>query len=95
MLERLRAHPIFSELDFAECHHEIPYYSPEGRGIIDLLYRHDASWFILDFKTDEVRSEEEARETIRRVEYDHQMWRATPGQSKINSELKQGCNSLS
>jgi ATP-dependent exoDNAse (exonuclease V) beta subunit len=39
MLDRLRAHPIFSELDSAERHHEVPYYSPEGRGIIDLLYR--------------------------------------------------------
>jgi ATP-dependent exoDNAse (exonuclease V) beta subunit len=75
MLERLHAHPLFKELDSAERRHEVPYYSPEERGIIDLLYRTDSGWHIIDFKTDEVRSEEEARETIRRAEYDRQMAR--------------------
>ncbi|MEW6402817.1 MAG: UvrD-helicase domain-containing protein, partial [Chloroflexota bacterium] len=75
MLERLRAHPLFSELDSAERHHEVPYYLSEERGIIDLLYRDASGWCIIDFKTDEVRSEDEARETIRRAEYDRQMAR--------------------
>jgi ATP-dependent helicase/nuclease subunit A len=77
MLERLHAHALFNELDSAERHHEVPYYlsDPDGRGIIDLLYRNASGWYIIDFKTDEVRSEEEARETIRRAEYDRQMAR--------------------
>jgi ATP-dependent exoDNAse (exonuclease V) beta subunit len=77
MLERLRVHPLFNELDSAERHHEVPYYlsDPDGRGIIDLLYRNPSGWYIIDFKTDEVRSEEEARESIHRAEYDRQMAR--------------------
>lgn len=75
MLERLRAHPLFRELDSAERHHEVPYYTAEGRGIIDLLYRTDSTWHIIDFKTDEVRTDDEARATIRRAEYDVQVAR--------------------
>ncbi len=75
MLERLRAHPLYKELDSAERHHEVPYYSPDGRGIIDLLYHTDAGWTIIDFKTDEVRTDDEARETIRRAGYDVQVAR--------------------
>ncbi len=81
LLERLRAHPLYAELDPAERHHEVPYFLtakyPQGeeRGIIDLLYRTETGWFIVDFKTDEVRSEEEARTVIREKEYDHQVRR--------------------
>ena len=75
MLERLRAHPIFQEIDSAERHHEIPYFLPEGRGVIDLLYRISAGWFIIDFKTDEVRSDAEAQSTISREGYDRQVAR--------------------
>lgn len=75
MMERLRAHPLFKELDSAERHHEVPYYTAEGRGIIDLLYRTDSTWHIIDFKTDEVRSDDEARATIRRAGYDVQVAR--------------------
>jgi ATP-dependent exoDNAse (exonuclease V) beta subunit len=77
ILDRLRAHPLFKELDSAERHHEVPYYLSDldGRGIIDLLYRTDSGWCIIDFKTDQVRTEEEARETIRRAEYDRQIGR--------------------
>lgn len=35
----------------------------------------DDDWTILDFKTDEVRTDNEARETIRRAEYDGQVAR--------------------
>lgn len=77
LLDRLRAHTLFTELDSAHeaRYHEVPYYTPEGRGIIDLLYRTDAGWTIIDFKTDEVRSNDEARETIRREAYDVQVAR--------------------
>jgi ATP-dependent helicase/nuclease subunit A len=75
LLERLLAHPLYAELDSAERHHEVPYFLPDERGIIDLLYRTEAGWFIIDFKTDELRSEEEARVTTRRAGYDHQVAR--------------------
>jgi ATP-dependent helicase/nuclease subunit A len=75
MLERLHAHPLFKELDSADRHHEIHYNLPDERGIIDLLYRTNSGLCIIDFKTDEINSEEEARETIRRAGYDHQVAR--------------------
>jgi ATP-dependent exoDNAse (exonuclease V) beta subunit len=73
MLERLRAHPLFTELDSAERHHELPYFSPDRRGVIDLLYRINNDWFIIDFKTDEAHSDEEARAIIEQKEYHHQV----------------------
>ena len=77
LLERLRAHPLYTELNAAERHHEIPYILPADRGVIDLLYRAKAGWCIIDFKTDAVRSDEEARAVIRKNEYDKQLARYT------------------
>jgi ATP-dependent helicase/nuclease subunit A len=75
LLERLRAHPLFKELDSAERHHEIPYYLPNERGIIDLLYRINSDWYIIDFKTDEVRTDDEAHAIIEQKEYHRQVAR--------------------
>lgn len=75
LLERFHAHPIFNELDSAERHHEVPYFSAEGRGYIDLLYRVKDEWTIIDFKTDEVRSDEETRAIIKQKEYHIQVTR--------------------
>ncbi len=75
LLEIFRAHPLYTELDAAERHHEIPYILPADRGVIDLLYRTKAGWFIIDFKTDAVHSDEEARVVIRNNEYDKQLTR--------------------
>lgn len=93
MLERLRAHPLYAELDSAReaCHHEVPYFTSEGRGIIDLLYRTDDGWCIIDFKTDEVRSDDKARETIRRAGYDTQVARyarAIGDQLKVQAKTR-------
>ena len=73
LLERLRAHPLYAEIDAAERHHEVPYYLPGDTGIIDLLYHTEAGWVLVDFKTDELRSEEEAQVVIRREGYDRQV----------------------
>jgi ATP-dependent helicase/nuclease subunit A len=91
LLERLRAHSLFAELDSAERHHEVRYDLPEpyGRGILDLLYRTDAGWFIIDFKTDEVRSDDEARSAISQNGYDRQVARyarAIGAQLKVRAE---------
>ncbi len=91
MLECLRAHPIFAEMDSAERHHEVPYYLPEGRGVIDLLYRTEAGWVIIDFKTDEVRSDKEARATISQNGYDRQVARyagAVAAQLRVQAKTR-------
>jgi ATP-dependent helicase/nuclease subunit A len=75
LLERFLAHPLFAELDSAERHHEIPYYTRAGRGIIDLLYRAGDDWVILDFKTDRADSEEQARVIIQQRDYSGQIAR--------------------
>jgi ATP-dependent exoDNAse (exonuclease V) beta subunit len=91
LLERLRAHPLYAELDSAERHHEVPYFLPEERGVIDLLYRAESGWCIIDFKTNEVRSEEEAWTTIQRTGYDAQMTRyarAVADQLKVGAKTR-------
>lgn len=75
LLEHFRIHPLFSELDKSERHHEIPYFTPAGRGIIDLLYRIGNDWVIIDFKTDRAESEEQAHAIIRENGYDAQLAR--------------------
>ncbi len=89
LLERLRAHPLFAELNAAERHHEVRYDLPNERGIMDLLYRTEAGWFIIDFKTDEVRSDAEAQSAISVNGYDHQVERyaqAIGDQLKVRAE---------
>ncbi len=89
LLERLRAHPLFAELDSAERHHEVRYDLPNERGIMDLLYRTEAGWFIIDFKTDEVRSDAEAQSAISQNGYDRQVARyaqAVAAQLKARAE---------
>jgi len=95
MLERLRAHPLFAELDSAReaRHHEVRYDLPDpyGRGIMDLLYRTEAGWFIIDFKTDDVRSDAEAQSTIRKNGYDRQVARyaqAIENQLKVKAKTR-------
>jgi ATP-dependent helicase/nuclease subunit A len=75
LLARFRGHPLWAEIDAAERYHEVPYALPGDRGIIDLLYRTEAGWVIIDFKTDELRSEVEMWETIERGGYNEQVKR--------------------
>ena len=97
LLERLVAHPLFVELDSAERHHEVPYFLPakypqgDERGVIDLLYRTDSGWYIIDFKTDEIRTEEQAILTIQREGYDAQVRRyarAVADQLKVQAKTR-------
>lgn len=75
LLENFCAHPLYAELEKAERHHEIPYYTPAGRGIIDLLYRSSDGWMIIDFKTDRADSEEQAQVIIHQNGYTDQLTR--------------------
>lgn len=61
LLSRFRAHPLWHEVDAAyERHAELPYSylindKVENR-VIDLLYRDNNGWHIIDFKTDPIYS---------------------------------------
>ena len=60
LLERVKHHPLWGEIDgAAERHSEVPYsYQVNGRTenrFIDLLYRGEKGWQIVDFKTDHIR----------------------------------------
>jgi len=61
LLERFHAHPIWQEIQLAhERYSELPYsYVLSGKvenRIIDLLYRDEGGWHIIDFKTDPIFS---------------------------------------
>jgi len=64
LLERFWADPQRERIDQAkERYHELPYTQPLPQGgmdvgSIDLLYREEEGWTIVDFKTDELRDEE-------------------------------------
>ncbi len=75
LLDRFQAHLLCAEIGAAARYHEVPYALAGDSGIIDLLYRAEAGWTIVDFKTDELRSLDEMRETIRREAYDAQVRR--------------------
>ena len=76
MLRRFQAHPLYAEIEKADRWHEVPYTLPGDAGVIDLLYRRSGeAWTIVDFKTDEVRSLEEMRETIEHEQYAAQVQR--------------------
>jgi ATP-dependent helicase/nuclease subunit A len=76
MLKRFQAQSLYVELAQADRIHEVPYALRDDTGVIDLLYRRsNGAWTIVDFKTDEVRSIEEMRETIEREKYAEQVRR--------------------
>ena len=62
LLARFRRDPLWSEINLGtERYHEVPYSvrrADEGfdAGVIDCLYRTEAGWTIIDFKTDELLS---------------------------------------
>jgi len=58
LLERLRAHPLFAEIDqCAERYHAVPALLDGVTHTIDLLYRLPAGWVVADFRTDELRDD--------------------------------------
>ncbi|HZY41043.1 MAG TPA: 3'-5' exonuclease, partial [Anaerolineae bacterium] len=75
LLWSFQAHPLHAEIDRAERWHEVPYALPNDTGVIDLLYRSSDTWTIVDFKTDEMRSIAEMRDTIEREHYAEQVRR--------------------
>lgn len=58
LLERFRGSELYRQLEAGERRHEVPYAADPGDawGRIDLLSRRpDGSWWLVDFKTDELR----------------------------------------
>jgi len=70
LLTRFRKHPLWSEIETSEeRYHEMPYtwQSTDGKvdsGWVDLLFRTDDEWHLLDFKTDELRDEGALAEAV-------------------------------
>jgi ATP-dependent helicase/nuclease subunit A len=69
LLDRVRRHPAWEEMDQAlERRSEVPYSRlVNGRvdtGYIDLLYRTDEGWVIVDFITDALRTESGLQEAL-------------------------------
>jgi ATP-dependent helicase/nuclease subunit A len=62
LLQRFRQHPLFAEMNTAlERQHEVPFLSTSSQGnvewgFMDCLYRTQAGWKLVDFKTDELRN---------------------------------------
>jgi ATP-dependent helicase/nuclease subunit A len=75
LLERLRQHPLYAEIDSSQRYHEVPYALPGDQGIIDLLYHGPQGWVIVDFKTDEARNAAEVEAIIQRQGYWEQLGR--------------------
>ena len=67
LLRRFRTHPLWREMDAAERRHEVPFsVTVDGQvknGVIDLLYRtgDDASWTLVEFKTDRLAANVDLR----------------------------------
>lgn len=72
LLQRLAAHSLWAEISSAdEVQHEITFTTsdPEGTvqsGQIDLLWRDEGGWKIVDFKTDTLRDGEDLEEAVTR-----------------------------
>lgn len=69
LIGRFCAHSLREEIENAdERHHEVPYTRMNGvrseTGYIDLLYRKGNEWFVVDFKTDAIHSEEQYKELV-------------------------------
>lgn len=81
LLLRLRAHPLYREIDTAERrYHEVPYSlelddGETENGVIDVLYRRDGRWTIVEFKTDRPRQGEKLTDLLHRKRYLKQMAR--------------------
>jgi ATP-dependent helicase/nuclease subunit A len=62
-----------------QCLHEVPYSHIVGgileTGIIDALFLENGSWIVVEFKTDDVRNDEERAQLLRQTDYVAQVQR--------------------
>jgi ATP-dependent exoDNAse (exonuclease V) beta subunit len=79
LLARFQQHPLYAELEAAERYHELSYSADLlagiHSGIVDLLYRADNCWTIVEFKTDRLGHPEDIEAHITAEKYDLQVER--------------------
>jgi len=80
LLERFRAHPLWTEIEGAdERYFEAAYSVPRAEGSridsgrLDVLFRRGTQWFVVDYKTDELHNHEEIAQAV--LEYREQVER--------------------
>ena len=74
LLNRFRAHPLFTEMDQADHRlHEVPYsLVVDGQvesGVIDALYLREGVWTLVEFKTDEIKDEADLERLLATEDY--------------------------
>lgn len=80
LLQRFQQHKLFQEIMGAKKQlHEVPYsYERNGTtetGYIDLLYRHNNVWKLVDFKTDKIRDKAALQKLLAEKDYIQQIQR--------------------
>ena len=89
ILERLRAHPLFAELDSAgSVITKSATTCPTGAALWICSTAPQQAWFIIDFKTDEVRIDAEAQSAISQNGYDRQVARYARGNRESTQSLQ-------
>ena len=75
LLQRFQAHALYADMSGADRRlHEVPYslIADNGHvesGIVDALYQRAGSWTVVEFKTDEIRSEAKLQELLAETDY--------------------------
>lgn len=92
LLKRFKSHPIADEIANATmCYHEVPYTNMVGEravtGYIDLLYKNEAGWQILDFKSDTIQNDSQLTELTEK--YSAQMKRYAKAVKEILGQSAQ------
>jgi ATP-dependent exoDNAse (exonuclease V) beta subunit len=93
LLGRFREHEVFLEIEGAsERLHEVPYTRPHpswgsDSGRIDLLYRVNDAWHLLDFKSDEIRDDDDLANAL--DEHRPQIGRYTAAVQQLLGETPQ------
>jgi ATP-dependent helicase/nuclease subunit A len=80
LLVRFMRHPRCREMDAAALRlHKVPYSvnraGQDESGVIDVLYRHDGRWTLVEFKTDRIRSDAQFEALLAETDYVTQVQR--------------------
>jgi ATP-dependent exoDNAse (exonuclease V) beta subunit len=78
LLRQFQQSPLFQEIDkAAKRYHELPFCCADNgatkTGRIDLLYQHEGTWTIVDFKTDSVRDAVALQKLPSKTDYEEQL----------------------
>lgn len=91
LLRRFHGHALFQEMDGARRLHELPYAMDGGEGLalgqIDILYRRNGQWHVVDFKTDKIVGAEGLARLLRETEYVAQVQRYGQAVERLLGEM--------